>query len=329
MTDHLEDQGGPVARQVNDRAPNLPAVGELWAYRHRDDDPSQRVLVRAATRDKRKVRIEVEFMDGLQTGTRLTVPGTRLRVPWEQVEAFDQLMANWKRLRDSEKLDDVESAAASMAFDLLVPAGVAELAYRPVENAVEVHDRSRLDALLGISTADLEEQHDTFRLEGDLVLAPSAALLIAEHACRRFPQPVLDMVLKEEAEAREKCKRGGTHPGWERSETTRTSPEWEYRWYLEYDRPRHELLRQWCGHKAVSGYERLLAAEAECHRLDELLARTLDALRTDGRDGLADALEREHEQERITAYNVRPVPDRPLQPWEIPVREVPTRRRWW
>lgn len=275
------------------------------------------------------MRIEVEFVNGPQAGMRETVPGARLRVPWSEVEAFDQLMANWKRLRDAAQLDEVEDSAVSVVFDLLVPEHVTELGYRPVENAVQVHDLTQLDALFGLSVAGLAGQHHSFRLDGELVLAPCAALVIAEQACRRFPQPVLDNVLKGEAEARDKCKRGGSHPGHDKGEMARTSPDWEYRSYIKYDRSRHELLRQWCGHKAVSGYERLLAAEAKCQRVDELLARTIDALRTDCRDSLADAFEREHEQERVTPCNIRPVPDRPLQPWEIPVREVTMRRRWW
>ncbi|NDO79186.1 hypothetical protein GKZ75_13415 [Kocuria indica] len=237
-------------------------------------------------------------------------------------------MANWQRLRDTEGLDEVEDRVVSEVFDLLIPARVAELGYRPVENTVEVHDCAQLQVLLGLSGERLAEQYPSFWLEDDLILAPSASLVLAEQACQRFPQPVLDMVLKEEAEAREKAKRGGTHEGWEKGKTTHNSPEWEYQWYLKYHRPRHELLRQWCGHKAVTGYERLLAAEAECHRLDELLARAIDALRGGEKDILADTLEREHEEERITTYSIRPVPDRPLQPWEIPVREVPVRRRW-
>ena len=33
--------------------------------------------------------------------------------------------------------------------------------------------------------------------------------------------------------------------------------------YLKYAKPLHELLREWCGHRAVGLQERLGAAEAE------------------------------------------------------------------
>jgi hypothetical protein len=45
-------------------------------------------------------------------------------------------------------------------------------------------------------------------------------------------------------------------------------------------------------------------------------------------ESIAAAIEEEHEKERITPYNIRPVPERPLEPHEIPVIEVSSRRRW-
>ncbi|WP_447002334.1 hypothetical protein ACRAKI_21665 [Saccharothrix isguenensis] len=127
--------------------------------------------------------------------------------------------------------------------------------------------------------------------------------------------PVLDWVIKNESEYREKTKRG-------------SDPEWEYRWYLEHGRPRHELLRGWCGHRAVTMQERLAAAEAEVQRLDVLVARLVDQLKGKGHSIFADVIERVHEEERITPANYRPVVDRPLKPSEIPVRYVRAPRRW-
>lgn len=314
---------------VTTTAPDDPGTGEEWAYRRRDGAPSERVLVHGVTRTGRSARrFEIEFLDGPHRGTRDTVPRGRLRVPWEHVGAYEDLMAHWQRLRAADDLDEVENSAVNRVFELLIPIEVAEPCHGPVESAVEVHDPAGLETLTGVSPTALAEQHDSFQLEGTLILASAASLVIAEHACRRNPQPVLDSVLADEAEARQKSKRGGTGPTGQDDDPVPTSPEHEYRFYRAYHRPRHELLRQWCGHRAVTAHERLLAAEAECHRLDELLARTLDALRAAGSTGLADGLEREHETERITADTIRPVPERPLHPSELPVREVP-RRRWW
>jgi hypothetical protein len=89
------------------------------------------------------------------------------------------------------------------------------------------------------------------------------------------------------------------------------------------------MVRAWCGHRSVTFVERLMAAEAEVQRLDILVATLVDLLRKHGVSA-AYAYEREHDDERVLPETVRPVVDRPLAPWELPVREVPVRRgRWW
>ncbi|MBF6063277.1 hypothetical protein IU500_17480 [Nocardia terpenica] len=72
-----------------------------------------------------------------------------------------------------------------------------------------------------------------------------------------------------------------------------------------------------------------MAAEAEVRRFDLLVARLIDIVK-EHNSLLAETLEGEHEEERITPATVRPVIDRPLKPSEIPVRYIRTRqRRWW
>ncbi|MAU84041.1 MAG: hypothetical protein CME34_19655 [Gordonia sp.] len=109
----------------------------------------------------------------------------------------------------------------------------------------------------------------------------------------------------------------------------RSDPQFEWQVYLESTRPRLELLRQWCGFRAVTADERRRAAEDEARRLDLLLVRAIDAL-PDTQSALADIFRREHELERITPARVRPQVDRPLRTDEVQVREVKVRgRRWW
>lgn len=109
-----------------------------------------------------------------------------------------------------------------------------------------------------------------------------------------------------------------------------TTPEYEHDWYRRFDRPRHELLRQWSGHRAVSVHERLLAAEAETERVDILLARVIRGLEDAGDSFPARIFAEEHERDRITPWTARHVVDRPLHPSEIPVREIRVRSgRWW
>jgi len=81
---------------------------------------------------------------------------------------------------------------------------------------------------------------------------------VAEYACRVTPMPVLNWVLKDEAEYRQRCKRGTTFTSpVDRQEHT-SSPELEYEWYRQNRRPfasfratlvgfRKSCLRRWAG----------------------------------------------------------------------------------
>lgn len=97
-------------------------VADEWAYRLRDDSVSERVRILAVTPTKNSARIEVAFIDD-PDGRVENVPGSRLRVPWGQAEAYDDMMANWSRL-DEVKLDDVEEGCASQVFEMLIPESI-------------------------------------------------------------------------------------------------------------------------------------------------------------------------------------------------------------
>lgn len=297
-------------------------IGEDWIYRLKDSARSEHVRILGIQPKKTSARVEIEF---LADGRRENVPGARLRGLWADVDAYDALMANWERIEFA--LTDAEDGAATEVFDNLIPNDVATYEWSPVRYATAIHDRSALEALLDADLEGVLVGVPSFEREGVLMVSPEGTLRIAEVMCVRRADEVLAWVMAEETEIREKCKRGRPTRDLEGRART-TSPEWEYEWYLKSDKPRHELLRQWCGHRAVTFHERLAAAEAEVRRLDILVARLIDSARSKGDTIFADVMEEEHNRDRITPERVRPVPDRPLSPHEIPVREVPVRRRW-
>lgn len=308
-----------------DDAPK-PAPGQEWAYRVRDDAPSTRVQVLALHREGRKFRVEIQHLHGRAADITENVPRNRLKVPWSDVSRYDAAMGGWKTLRQ-QSIDEIESSAMWMVFELLVPETVADLYLTPVDDALTIHNEEALESLTGRPWTDLPADHTWITYESKPRLSPLASLSIAEMICRNNPTPVLDRVMAEEAESREKVKRGAETENWETRETVSTTPEYEYRSYLRWNKPRHELLRQWCGYRTVTAHERLLAAEAEVNRLDSLLAKSVDWLR-EYSETSADLIDGEHEEDRITPLNIRPIPDRPLQPNEIPIITVPSRRRW-
>ncbi|GAA2493854.1 hypothetical protein [Winogradskya humida] len=299
-------------------------VGDEWAYRLRDTAPSERVRIKAVTPKKTTASVEVEFPDD---GHRVqTVPSTRLKTRWADVETYDAKQAAWQRIADFE-LDSVEQSAVSTVYSALIPEEVAELDWRPVENATIIKDRTALTEILQVPVDEILARAQSFTSDDGTIVSPAGTVLIAEVACRAHSHTILEHVIEEEAEARHKCKHGGPHPFRKGEES---SPEWEYQWYRKYVRPEHELLRQWCGHRAVAAHERLTAAEAENHRLDLLVVQLIKALDLAGETAHAEQFAEEHERERITPYLARPVVDRPLHWSEMPVREVPVyRRRQW
>lgn len=304
-------------------------IGDEQIYRASYYAPSERVAVRGVEKRKQSMRIDIEYLDGKKAGRRENVPGSRLHGPWSDVDAFDELRSNWLRLNgNGDGLDDAEQSAVLAVLIALVPEDIAIYDNSPVRHGISISDVPALERLMKRSIGHILDQVEWFDYQGELELSSVGTLLMAEYVASANPVPMLEVVVAEEAEAREGCKRGRERDFYDGSGKQMSSPEYEYARYRKYDRPKHELIRSWCGHRAVSFVEQLTAAEAEVQRLDVLVAQVIDRLRTYDTN-MADYYEREHNEERIRPETIRPVVDRPLAPWEIPVREVRVRGRRW
>ena len=301
-------------------------VGDELIYRLRDFSPSERVRIVGIDTRKKTPRYEVEFLDGQNQGTVENVPAGRLRGPWGTVREFDEQMAHWERFTQ-QTMDRYEEDAVERTFMLLVPDSAATLNWNHNVWTTSILDADALGTVIGIPVSELLEGVDWYAEADETVVSPEGTMRIAEYACRGNPMPMLDAVVQEEKEYREYSKRGRPIVTYDNRPST-SSPEREYAHYLEHGRPVHEILRAWCGHRAVTLQERLAAAEAEVRRLDELLARVLDELKVHSHSFVAEVIEREHVEERITPEKFRPVVDRPLKPSEIPVRYERAPRRW-
>jgi hypothetical protein len=304
-------------------------IGDEWIYRLKAYSPSERVRIVGIEKRKQTIRVDIEFLDGERQGLHDNVPGTRLHGPWNSVASYDHRMANWQRIGATD-LDETEESAVDEVFDALIPEEIATHYDSFVHNGATVRDREALERLMRRPISDVLDQVKWFEDDDVLQLSTEGTLLIAEYVCAVNPTPILERVMTEEAERREYCKRGREYDAFDGSGKRTSLPEWEYEQYRKQYRPIHELLRSWCGHRSVTFVERLTAAESEVRRLDILVATLIDGLRKHDNIG-ADIYERHHNEERIRPETVRPVIDRPLAPWEMPVREVPAgrRRRWW
>lgn len=119
----------------------MSGIGDELIYRLRDYSVSEHVRVVEIDGRKKTPRYVVEFVDGDKVGEQENVPGGRLRGPWSDVAAYDELMANWERI-DQVELTVPEQSAVGQVFDLLISEEVAEYEWSPVRYATAAADQS-------------------------------------------------------------------------------------------------------------------------------------------------------------------------------------------
>lgn len=178
-----------------------------------------------------------------------------------------------------------------------------------------------VEGALGSSITDVIGGAETAIIDGHLVVSPNGAMAMARRLCAVEPRGVLERVLAEEAEAERRCIGEPAKVG-----ESPTRPDIAWRIYCEYSRPVREVLRQWCGYRAVRAVEQALADEAEVRRLKELARRVIRALAYHG-EGRAELYLDELHTGAVTGPLVRPAPSAP-RPTKVFSVEVPRRRYW-
>lgn len=81
----------------------MPDVAAELIYRLRDYSVSERVRVVELDARRKLPRYVVEYVGGDKAGAQKNVPGSRLRGPWSNVAAYDELMANRERIDQTEQ----------------------------------------------------------------------------------------------------------------------------------------------------------------------------------------------------------------------------------
>ncbi|TAJ49661.1 MAG: hypothetical protein EPO52_01495 [Herbiconiux sp.] len=304
-------------------------IGDEVIFRDRDiGGTSERVLLRGEEKTKHKHRADIEFVEGSKAGRKRNVPYARIKGPWSGVLEYDALMAQWEALGTVE-IHEVELRALEAVYGEYFNWEIAELLYGVGHvGATKVFDLGGFEALAGVSAHEASAPFKPFMHEESLIVSAEGSLAIAELLCRGNPQKMLAWVEEQEAEIRMRVKHGHEFVSPLDNEEKYSPPEREWKIYLERERPVFELIRQFCGYKAVNERDRLQAAEAEVNRLDILAASAIERLRELGDDARADQLAEEHDRDRITPALVRPPIDRPLSRDEIPVQYVYKRRSW-
>lgn len=282
-------------------------IGEFWSYRESDryGVPQRVAILGKVRKGKTSVHYEIE----LASGKRKVVPGARLVCPWSEADDYEQ---DWRELRrvESQPVDEVEGYCALVICEELIGFEKVDLS-RPDYVAL-IDEPSAVEELLGQPLNSLLEGTEIYQRGPVLHVSAEGTVRIARSYCEAHPDQAALLVREREVKAATRCKEG----------TADITPQRFYEWYLEYDRPRIDVLREWVGYRAMSQVERLIAAEAEVGRLRELLRRAIDEL-AHGHPPLAESLTRQVWEDEITAANVRPYPQAPHR-----CPPPPPARRW-
>ncbi|MCW2752552.1 MAG: hypothetical protein JWR83_3662 [Aeromicrobium sp.] len=268
-------------------------IGQSWAYRARGIDPAVEVqIVRVGTH--RPARVLVRFVDDDFEGKEDWVPPSRLKVLWEQVDAFRARETRWDEIlklglpRD----DPRESATEHMFLEYIAN----EHAYFGCSNSgCEVHlvDPAALAESLSLDIRQLTGHPATF-VEDDILIAPwpvTETIVVA--AARKYAEEVLTYVEAEERQAKHEAIHG-SH--------LRTSGKGNGYYFdavasremdLEFGKPIREVLRQWCGAELTERFDELTELRKEIRRVGEIAQRAVDLLERSGSRGEAERLRRE------------------------------------
>ncbi|WP_312977251.1 hypothetical protein [Corynebacterium sp.] len=297
---------------TNGETPQNVKIGQYWAYRESDKYicESHKVHIKGIEPfGKKSQRYVIEFRDGR---TR-KVPRNRLKAPWEESRNIDEDLNLHINLKNQGG-DEVENSIATSIIEEFMPLEVIDI---HVDDTCIIFDPAALEEILEIRLEELLEGIITRSLPNGLEISPLGAAKISQRYALLHPEKLLSSVAREEKEYKYKLKE---HQG-----ILSARSEWQF--YLSYVRPRHELIREWCGHKATFAHERLAAAEAEVVRLRNFALRLIDTIE-EHRETVGKQYREELYSDEITPYNIRETPDRPLEPHEIPER-VEYRRAWW
>lgn len=284
--------------------------GERWAYRAAPFKGAVAEVEVLKVGTQRPVRVRVRFVADEAEGHEEWVPAARLRVPWEEKDAWLQRQDRWDALTSDGPVDDdaAEFVAASMVFDRCPVGEVVSMGWKSRERGVlYVHDPRALAVMLDVSPDLFRSDPRSFTDDDGMVTAPwpitlaVAPLIAAAHADR-----LVAVVAEEEEQARQDALYGRYYPGRGKNPGTHISPEICADVDEKYKAGR-DLVRQWCG-AAADRFDELQALRTEVVRIGKLAEEAIRALHTAGQGRVADRLE---QQPGIPLELLRQAPDRP------------------
>ncbi|MBB5153330.1 hypothetical protein [Saccharopolyspora phatthalungensis] len=265
------------------------APDQRWAYRKGAHDPVTCVdILRLGS--TRPARVRVRFVEDAYEGHEDWVPPNRLKVRWKDVAAWQEREERWNAVRDAsaEARNTTENDAAGWIFDLLPGYNYAKQLWGRDEGALAIRDVDALVADLGIDRTIVVGDPVAFTDDDGSLIVPWRVMHeVARLLAQKHSDHYISEVTKEEREHEHKNRWGYM------SGSGHISAEICAEVDEEHGRPLRDLIRQWCGAKAIARQDELDALRAEVKRLGTLVERAVDAVRNAGDEKSARELERD------------------------------------
>jgi hypothetical protein len=267
-------------------------VGQSWAYRARyGDELVQVTVVRLGKR--RPARALVRFDDAEFEGLQDWVPPARLKVSWSDVAGFRAREERWNKIHAAGlPLDDPREGAAEIVLEMLLGDDQVSLGYRE-SGAIRLGDPAGIASRLGLDVEQLTGHPLGFSEDGALIVPWNVTELIVMTAARLNPGPILEYVAQEERKAKHEAIHGSWSRGGRRGRDHYFEPDLCAEVDEEYQRPRRDILRRWCGAEASDRFDELSELREEIRRLTQVAQSAIDALRQAGNNRQASKLQRE------------------------------------
>lgn len=223
--------------------------GDVWACRYHANDRLEPVRIERIG-SRRPQRVLVRFLDATAEGREDWVPPARLKVPWDDVDAFVARERRWRAVIDASAVGETDHLAASVVFDKLIDRTIASLGYNATAGVVTIHDVDRLAALLELDPADLQAEPTAFNEDRSLIAPWVTTQGIASRAAQRQADVILRYVEQEEEDACREAIYGRDYPR-RRGESWHVEAEICTQTDDEYGKPVRQVLRGWCGTDAA------------------------------------------------------------------------------
>ncbi|MEV0376034.1 hypothetical protein AB0I10_41105 [Streptomyces sp. NPDC050636] len=242
----------------------------------------------------RPKRVKIRHLAEEAEGQVEWVSPARLRVPWNEVDAWLEREARLAELVADAPCtdDDPQLRAVEFVFETCPLDDFAEPAWGSRERGLlYVRDVLGFAEKLGVDESLLLSDPRCVKADDGSLTAPwPITLACARQAAEVYGDLLIAEVERQEAKACRDAVHGRYYPGRGRREGTYIDPEICRSVDDEFQLSR-DLVRQWCGDDAQQRYDELAALRSEVVRIGKLMEEAISELRTAGRPKVARDLE--------------------------------------